>query len=186
MKRLIAMTATGAMALTLAACGGGGEDAAAPDEGTMTAEKVDTMLPGEYEITSTVTSLDVTEGDTAATPLSVDSARTYRVCVGEDGILPPETFGEENDNCEIDTNPYFRKGKVRQAMTCSRDGKTGQVNVQVDAEFTGENIEGEIRSATFFTGPGDYQMTRSLSGARVGDCSTGEAAEELEGLEGAE
>lgn len=186
MTRLMGWTAGAALALALTACG---DDTAAPaaDDGkATTAEKLDALLPGEYEITATVTALSVTEGESAATPLTLDAARTHRVCVGEDGVLPPETFGEENDNCTIDSQPYFRKGKVREAMTCSRDGKTGQVNVQVNAEFDAEGLEGEVRSATFFTGPGDYQMTRSLSGKRVGDCTAGEVAADMEGVKTAE
>lgn len=183
MKRTISKTATGFAALALAACGGGGE---ATDESAVTEEVVDAMLPGEYEIVSQVTQLNATEGEEPATRRNMDEERTYRVCVGEDGILPPETFGEEADNCSIDGNPYFRRGKVRQALTCKRDGYEGQLNVQVDAEFTAEGIEGQIRSATFFTGPGDYQMVRQITGTRVGDCTQAEVEEELEGLEGVE
>ena len=88
MKLTTKLAGTAALTMALAACGGEGGDAAAGG-GELTAEKVDALLPGEYEISATVTSINVTEGDTAATPLKVDDVRTHKVFVGEDGLLPP-------------------------------------------------------------------------------------------------
>lgn len=181
MKLTTKLAGTAALALAITACGG--ETEGEPAGGEMTAEKVDALLPGEYEITATVTSIDVTDGDTAATPLKVDDVRTHKVCVGDDGLLPPETFGEENDNCSIDSGAYFKKGRVRQQLTCSRDGQRGQVNLQVNGEFTAEGMEGDVRSGTFFAGTGDYQMTRTLSGKRLGDCTAAEVQEDMAGTE---
>lgn len=183
MKLTTRIAGTTALAFALVACGGEATDAPSADGGDMTAEVVDTLLPGEYEITSTVTALEVTEGSTAGTALKVDDVRTSKVCVGEDGLLPPEAFGEENDNCTIDAGAYFRRGKVRQQLTCSRDGKTGQVNLQVDGEFTAEGLEGEVQTGTFFAGPGDYNMTRSMTGKRLGDCTAAEVEADMEGTE---
>ncbi|WP_265569859.1 DUF3617 domain-containing protein [Sphingomicrobium nitratireducens] len=168
--------AAGCAALALSACGGGG-DTAAPEE---KAGPVDLLLPGEYEITTIVTQLDSSDGSTPATSATLDTSRTHTVCVGEDGLLPPETFGEDGDTCTIE-NPYFRRGKIRQQLACQREANAGQIQLQVDAEFTAEGVDGTVKSGTYFAGDGDYSMTRSLSGKRVGDCTLAEAAEELEG-----
>lgn len=166
---------TGALALALAACGGGGET----ETEEAAADPVDTMLPGAFAITTEVTSLDSTDGGEPATNAEMGGTTTTNVCVGEDGLLPAAAFGEDGDNCTVE-NPYIRRGKVRQTLVCQRDGASGQIRLQVDAEFTGETLDGTVRSSTFFADDGDYSMTRTISAQRTGDCTAAEADEDLE------
>ena len=169
MTMTLKLGATAALALSLTACGaeGGGNAAEAP---AAPAEKVDALQPGSYEVTATVTALDVTEGDAAATSLKVDDVATAKVCVGEDGKLPAETFAEGGDNCSIDDGAYFRRSSIRQQLTCTRSGQRGTVNLQVQATFGADSFEGDVNTGTYLAGSGDYSMTRSIAGKRTGDC----------------
>lgn len=171
MKARILATAT--LALTLAACGGG---ETAEEE---VAEPVDVMLPGNFQLTSEVTDLSSTDGTDPVTSAEVGSSVTANVCVGEDGLLPAAAFGEEGDDCTIE-NPYVRRGKIRQALVCQREGQDGQIRLQVDADFTEDGIEGTVSTMTYFSGDGDYSMKRTLTGTRTGDCTEAEAEEDLE------
>ncbi|MCJ7421475.1 DUF3617 domain-containing protein [Sphingomicrobium astaxanthinifaciens] len=166
--------ATSALALALAACGSG--DSAAEEEAVA---PVDTLLPGNFEITSEVTSLDSTDEADPVTSAELGSTTTANVCVGEDGLLPAAAFGEEGDDCVIE-NPYVRRGKIRQALVCQREGQSGQIRLQVDAEFTEDGVDGTVQTVTYFSGEGDYAMTRTLSGRRTGDCTEAEAEADLE------
>lgn len=170
MKLTTKLAGTAALALALTACGGETAEAPASDAPAK-AEKVDALQPGAYEVTATVTALDITEGDTAATSLKVDDIITSNVCVGEDGKLPAETFAEAGDDCSIDSGAYFRRSSVRQQLTCSRPGKTGPINLLVDGEFTADSFESDVSTGTFLAGPGDYNMKRTIAGKRTGDCS---------------
>lgn len=122
-------------------------------------------------MTATVTAIDVTEGDVAATSLKVDDVATANVCVGEDGKLPAATFAEAGDECTIDDSAYFRRSSIRQTLSCKRPGKTGPVNLQVQGEFTSDSFEGDVSTGTFLSGTGDYNMTRTITGKRTGDCT---------------
>ena len=164
-----------ALALGLAACGGGGgENAAAEEEA---AAPVDTFLPGNFVIRTEVTALDSVDDGEPATASGMGDTREIQVCVGEDGLLPAAAFGEDGDDCTIE-NPYQRKGRLRQQLVCNRSA--GQVNLQVEADFTAEGVEGTVRSGSAFAGEGDYQMTRSITGERTGDCTQAEAEGDLD------
>ncbi|WP_265587142.1 DUF3617 domain-containing protein [Sphingomicrobium arenosum] len=165
--------ATSALALGLVACGGD----AAPEEEA--AAPVDAMLPGNFEITSEVTALNSTDGTDPATSAEMGSKTTANICVGEDGLLPAAAFGEDGDDCTIE-NPYVRRGRIKQDLVCQREGQGGQIRVNVDAEFTEEGVDGTVSTITYFSGEGDYSMTRTLSGRRTGDCTEAEADADLE------
>ncbi|MEN3972225.1 DUF3617 family protein [Sphingomicrobium sp. XHP0235] len=162
-----------ALALGLAACGGGGEEAVVEEE----AAPAETFLPGNFVIRTEVTALDSVDDGEPATSSGMGDTREIQVCVGEDGLLPAAAFGEDGDDCTIE-NPYQRKGRLRQQLVCNRSA--GQVNLQVEADFTAEGVDGTVRSGSAFAGEGDYQMTRTITGERTGDCTPAEAEGDLD------
>lgn len=162
-------------ALALGACGG---DAAT--EAEESTGPVDAMLPGEYQIVTEVTQLDSTDNTTPRATAAMGESTTGTVCVGEDGLLPAEAFGELGDDCTI-KQPYVRRGKIRQQLSCSRENSPGTIELNVEADFTEDGVEGTVSTESYFVADGDYSMRRSLTGRRVGDCTQGEAEEELEG-----
>ena len=172
MKKLILATGT---AFALVACGGGDEGVTVNE----TVDPVDAMLPGAFEITTEVTQLRSTDGTTPATPSEEGATQVTSVCVGEDGLLPAAAFAEPGDDCTIE-NPYARRGRLRQDLVCQRSG-AGEVRSSISAEFDGETIDGQIRGASAFAGDGDYEITRTITGRRTGDCTEAEASEDLDG-----
>ena len=171
MKKLIL---AGAAALAITACG------SEPEESTDTAAAegpVDTMLPGAFLVRTEVTSITPADDADPATSLSEGQVVENEVCIGEDGILPAAAFAEAAEECTI-RNPYNRRGRMRADLTCT--AAAGRVDLSVNADFTGESIEGTIDSTSSFAGTGDYQMRRTITAERTGDCTAAEAEEDLE------
>ena len=45
-----------------------------------------------------------------------------------------------------------------------------QLTQLVDGNFKADSFEAKVNTATYFAGDGDYELTRSFTGKRVGDC----------------
>ncbi|MCM8557761.1 DUF3617 domain-containing protein [Sphingomicrobium sediminis] len=156
---------TGALALALGACGGGTEEAAPAEEEAV----AESLTPGAYELTLTTTSISSTDGTDPATALTMDDVVQRNICIGEDGQLPATALLEDGDTCELDSD-RARRGRITQALTCTREGN-GNLNLQVEGDFTADSIEGTVRTGTYFPGAGDYQLAQAFAATRTGDCS---------------
>jgi hypothetical protein len=153
-------------AAMLGACGG--EKAAAPKE-----EAADALKAGLYEVTSEVTALSSTDNTTPFTKLKVGDKRVVKACISPDNKPAPELFAEtEGDKCGI-KNSYIRYGRLSAQMSCTREGKRGEVMPAMMGSFKADSFEGEITQLTYFIEDGDYRMTRKVSAKRVGDCPAG-------------
>jgi hypothetical protein len=150
-------------AMMLAACGG--EKAAPARE-----EAADALKPGLYELTSEVTAVASTDNTTPFTKLKQGDKTVIKACVGTDGKPAPELFAEDQaDKCEI-KNSYIRHGRLSTQMSCTREGKRGEVMPAMMGSFTADSFEGDITALTYFIEDGDYRMSRKVSAKRVGDC----------------
>ena len=47
-----------------------------------------------------------------------------------------------------------------------------------DGDFKADSFEAKLKTATYFAGPGDYEMTRTMTGKRVGECPAASAKSE--------
>lgn len=134
--------------------------------------RADALRPGEYEVTDKVDELRSTDNTTPATALKVAAAGearpTTRICVGADGAIDPKIFAEAGDKC-APTGSYMRGGRLSYQFNCTRAGKGG-LGQLVDGKFTTDSFEATVNTSTYFSGPGDYALSRTLSGKRVGDC----------------
>jgi len=158
-------------AMLLAACGG--EKPAPAQE-----EAADALKAGLYELTSEVTAVSSTDNTTPFTKLKQGDKTTVKACVSADGKPAPELFAEaEADKCEI-KNSYIRHGRLSAQMSCTREGKRGEVMPAMMGSFKADSFEGEITSLSYFIEDGDYRMSRKVSAKRVGDCPAAGAAEE--------
>jgi len=158
-------------AMLLAACGG--EKPAPAQE-----EAADALKAGLYELTSEVTAVSSTDNTTPFTKLKQGDKTTVRACVSADGKPAPELFAEADaDKCEI-KNSYIRHGRLSAQMSCTREGKRGEVMPAMMGSFKADSFEGEITSLSYFIEDGDYRMSRKVSAKRVGDCPAAGAAEE--------
>jgi len=156
-------------AMMLAACGGG-ETAPAKEEAA------EALKPGLYEVTSEVTALASTDKTTPFTKLKLGDKTTVKACVSAGNKPAPELFAEAaGDKCEI-KNSYIRYGRLSAQMSCTREGRRGEVMPAMMGSFKADSFEGEITSLTYFVEDGDYRMTRKVSAKRVGDCPADGAA----------
>ncbi len=149
----------------LAACG---DDAA---DRPKAAAKADALQPGEYEMTTKVDELRSTDNSTPSTSMKVPTAgeapSTSRVCVTAEGI-PPLTFAEAGDKC-TPSGSYMRSGRMSLQFNCNRSGR-GPLTQLVDGKFTADSFEAQVITSTSFSGPGDYALTQTMTGKRVGEC----------------
>ncbi len=154
-------------AAALAACSGG----EAPTENVAEA-KADALQPGEYEFTVVVDSVSSTDNSTPATNLKVaaegEETEKVRVCVAKDGAIDPLIFAEAGDTC-TPSSTYMRGGRMSLQFNCNR-AKRGQLTQTVDGNFTATSFEAKVMTASYFAGDGDYAMSRTISGTRVGEC----------------
>lgn len=165
------LTCVGLLAAGLAACGGGGkqEKEAAAEEAPAT------LAAGLYEVSAEVTQLASTDNSTPATALKQGDKANVKACVSDKGVPAPELFAEAaGDKCEI-KNSYIRYGRMSAQMSCSRDDNPGYVMPAMMGSYSADGFEGEINTLTYFTGDGDYRMTRKVSAKRIGDCPAAEA-----------
>ncbi len=137
--------------------------------------RAEALKPGEYEITAKVDSLRSVDNSTPATTAKAgDAAKVTRTCVPADGTIDPSAFAEADEKCTA-SESYMRGGRMSLQLKCIRAG-TRQLMQGVDGTFTADSFTGTVQTSTFFSGPGDYEMTRTITGKRVGDCPPAEKA----------
>ena len=146
---------------------GGCSDSSAP---APEAEEVvaASLRPGEYEITAKVDALRSTDKTTPASKMKVgDEPKVIRTCVPADGAIDPEVFAEAKESCNAMDN-YMRNGRMSLQYKCKRG--SDQLTQLVDGNFKADSFEAKVSTATYFAGDGDYELTRSFTAKRVGDC----------------
>lgn len=137
--------------------------------------KAAALQPGEYEITAQIDEVRSTDKTTPVTKAKAgDPPTTRRACVAAAGGIAPEAFADAGDKC-TESSSYLRNGRLSLQLTCNRPGK-GQVMQLADGDFKADSFEAKLKTATYFAGPGDYEMSRTISGKRVGDCPAAEPA----------
>lgn len=148
----------------LAGCGDkGAEDAAAKPE------RANALQPGEYEVTAKVDAIRSTDDSTPVTAsAAADPPKVTRTCVPADGTLDPATFAEADEDCTA-SDAYMRGGRMSLQFKCNRPGK-GLLTQMVDGNYTADSFTGKAMTATYFSGSGDYELTRTVSGKRIGEC----------------
>ena len=140
--------------------------------------KADALQPGEYEVTDKVDQVRSTDNSTPATAMKVaaagEASPTSRICIGANGAIDRKIFAEAGDQC-ASTSSYMRGGRLSLQFNCTRPDKGGLTQL-VDGKFTADSFEATVTSSTFFSGPGDYTLVRTVTGRRVGDCPAGQPA----------
>ena len=85
-----------------------------------------------------------------------------------DGTPDPAMFVEAGDTCTVDST-YGRSGRVSVQYSCQRAGK-GPLFVNADGNYKADSFDVMVTAATKFSGDGDYDLARRLTGKRVGAC----------------
>ena len=127
------------------------------------------LTPGEYELVAKVDELRSTDKTTPATKSKVGGDPvTTRTCIGPENKMEPATFAEAGETC-TQSDSYMRNGRISLQFKC-RAGQ-GDLTQLVDGDFKKDSFTAQVRTATYFAGSGDYELVRSFTGKRVGECS---------------
>lgn len=157
---ILALAAAG----LLAACSDSGTPAK-PEE-----KAADALKPGDYEVTAKVDEIHSTDKTIPKTASKLaDAAKVTRTCVPAGGTIDPAAFAEAGEKCTPSDN-YMRGGRMSLQYRCNRAGDL--LTQLVDGNFTADSFTGKVMTATYFSGSGDYEMTRTVTGKRVGECPT--------------
>lgn len=156
----------------LAACGG--EEAAAPKA----EEKAETMAPGQWETAFEVTAMRSTDTTTPAVKAAVGDKATGSSCITEaDKAKPdPALFAGEGYSCKYAENTYIRGGRLNASLSCTHEGVKGEIMMQIDGSYEGDSFEARANVNSYLPGSGDFAMTRTLKGRKVGDSCAAPAA----------
>jgi hypothetical protein len=155
---------TGAAAAALLAGCSGGEAEKPKAEAKATA-----FQPGEYEVSIAVDAIRSTDQTTPASALKVGGAPvTRRACIAADNAIDPAMFVEAAETCTA-SSEYVSRGRMSLQYNCNRPGK-GRVTQLVDGQFKADSFTARVETATFFASSGDYALTRTVTGRRVGAC----------------
>jgi hypothetical protein len=131
------------------------------------------LKPGEYEIVAKVDNVHSTDKTTPVTKAKAgDPPTTRRACVAANGTIASDAFSDAGDKCTT-SDSYVRGGRLNVQLACTRPN--GQLMHLADGDFKADSFEAKLKTVTYFAGSGDYEMTRSLTGKRVGECPAGSA-----------
>lgn len=157
LARIAAMTAL----VPLASCG---------EEAKPVAKKapVAAFPAGEWEVNALTESLRSADGSTPATKHKVGVAETRKICSPLGPKPSTALFAEQGDDCKLDSD-YAKNGRINMSMQCARAGR-GQVALTLDGKYDEQSFEVVAITGTYFTGSGDYALTQTLTGKRIGDC----------------
>jgi hypothetical protein len=160
---MIRATMVGISAALLVACSS--KPAAPPP-----IQEASAMQPGQWEVTSKVTALQLTD-KAANAGVKVGDATTSTGCVAQDGTPDMKLFASKAKKCEP-VQSYASNGRLSMQMNCTVEGKDSQLLPQVDATFTADTLEGTVNTAVYSaTGQQQYSLSEAITGKRVGECT---------------
>jgi len=149
----------------LVALGGCSSEAPKKEEAATPA----TLAAGQYEASWTVDALRSVDKTTPATNLKEKATGTATGCVGDDGKLDLALFAEDGDECTA-SNAYMRNGRISIDVSCTRKGAKGEVRQSISGTYDAQGFKAEVSTSTYLAETGDYAMTRTFTGKRVGEC----------------
>jgi len=174
MRLLIGIAAVAA----LAACGGGddggGNEANAGKASGGGGSAGATMQPGEWEMTTTVTRMNVT-GMPAGMNAPMPPAQTARNCLTpEEAAQASENFLSETtgagEGCTAE-NSSMSGGRIQATVQCTRP--EGRVRMTMNGTYSATTLDMTQRVQTSAPGGQNVEMEARISGRRVGECPAG-------------
>lgn len=150
--------------LTLASCGDGAVENKAAAVAALPS-------PGQWELTSTVTSFVKADQGRARIDMPVGTRTTQSLCVAPGHQLPTETFSGDGFTCGYSTY-YVRNGNANATLNCRREGLTGDIPMTVHGTFTADTIRLHRNLSTILTTDGDVRIEADVTGRRTGATCT--------------
>ena len=127
------------------------------------------LKPGEYELSATVDSIRSTDQSPPATKSAAGApVSVTRICIPANGTIEPAAFVEAGEAC-VASDRYMSRGRLSLQFKCTRPA-AGQLTQTVDGSFTADSFTAKLFTASYFAGVGDYELRRSVTARRVGEC----------------
>lgn len=162
-----------AAAAALSACGGGdgdGNKAAGAAGGGGGGAGGATMQPGEWEMTTTVTNMNV-PGMPAGMKAPMPAPQTARNCLTPADVAENANFVNESagEGCTAQ-NSSMRGGRIQATVQCNRP--EGQMRMTMNGQYTPTTLELTQQVQTTAGGQ-NVEMEARITGRRIGDCPAG-------------
>lgn len=153
------------------------------------AEKVETITPGLWTVTTEITDVRI-PGVEHADPRIADAmmqqmkgrTQTQTTCVTPDQARGPSSEligGTANGACSFETFSLLR-GTLNAVMTCRKEGDPGQLVVATNGTYAGDKVELDsvMRVEETLDQPKDkaLRFVAKVSGKRTGDCPANKGA----------
>ena len=167
-----------AAVLALSACGSGNDGESGNKAGSVQGNSAGggspaaTMQPGEWEITTTVSRINV-PGMPSGMNMPMPPPTTVRSCLTAEQAAQPGadfvTGSGENQGCTYESNSVSG-GRIQATVQCTAQGQT--MRTTVNGQFTATSFEVEQQVQTSAQGA-NMEMQSRTTGRRVGDCRAG-------------
>jgi hypothetical protein len=160
--------------IVLAACSGSSQ----PPKEKAEAPAAEQLQPGQWEMTTEVTSLTKADQGTPRINTPAGTRLSSSVCVPPAAAKkpPPALFATREDSCTY-KDFYMSGGRLNASLDCKRRGLNGQVGMNVNGSYTATTIEGTVGITTYLATDGDVRIESRLTGRRTGECTAEPAAE---------
>jgi len=135
-------------------------------------ERAAALAPGQWELTSEVTSFRQADQGRPGIATPVGSRATANICVGAGSELPTAFFAGEGYRCAYGTGSYYvHGGRINVTLTCTREGLTGNITMSADGAFQANSAEFRRNLRTILVGDGDVEIESRTTARRTGDCT---------------
>ncbi|HYJ31363.1 MAG TPA: DUF3617 domain-containing protein [Allosphingosinicella sp.] len=162
--------------VALSACGGGNEgdgNKAADGKAGGGGGSAATMQPGEWEMTTTVTRMNV-PGMPAGANAPMPGPQTARTCLTAADVAENANFVNETAGAGCTSQGgSMSGGRIQANVQCTRP--EGQMRMTMNGQYTATTLEMTQQVQTSMPGGQNVEMEARIAGRRVGDCPAGAA-----------
>jgi Protein of unknown function (DUF3617) len=163
-----------ALCLGAAACGG------APEE--KKAEAPPALFPaGTWTMSSKITAFRSLDKTPPAIKATVGDQENATICVDKASQEPPPAlFSGQGNSCTY-KSAYMKDGLVNAVIDCRREDVEGAIMMTIQGNYTATGFTGTADTTAYLPGPGDFAMSRKISGSvKPGACTPAPAADAKE------
>jgi hypothetical protein len=124
---------------------------------------------GQWQTSFEVTAMRSTDNTKPVVAAKVGDKESETACVGAgDKEKPaPVIFSGSGYECTYKSS-YVKEGTINANLDCTRKGVTGQMMMNVSGSYTGSSFEASVDTNTYLPGPGDFAMSRKVTGHLAG------------------
>ena len=159
-----------AAAAAASACGGGSDGGNEAGGGKAGGSAGAAMQPGQWEMTTTVTRMNVPGMPAGVNP--TPPPNTSRTCLTAEDVRENANFVSESagEGC-TSQNASMSGGRIQATIQCNRP--EGQMSMTMDGQYTPTTLALTQQIRTSMAGGQNVEMDARMTGRRIGDCPAG-------------